>query len=228
LEGIPVPIQTYDTTDAIPEEHRDTALALADGKFAVVTDEDVSGLKANQAKLLEEKKQADKDRRELAKRLSDLEQQQKAAASGITSEQLAKLKADVELEYAPVREKAATLETQLRALKLDNAVQSQMAKAGVRGDRLGALWKLTGEAFDLTDDGQPYVKDAPTQSIDQFIGGKLKADYPEFFSGTSANGGGAKGSTGGSMPTKTISRSDTKAYLANIDGIAKGEVIVTD
>jgi len=166
LEGIPVPIQTYDTTDAIPEEHRDTALALADGKFAVVTDEDVSGLKANQAKLLEEKKQADKDRRELAKRLSDLEQQQKAAASGITSEQLAKLKADVELEYAPVREKAATLETQLRALKLDNAVQSQMAKAGVRGDRLGALWKLTGEAFDLTDDGQPYVKDAPTQSID--------------------------------------------------------------
>ena len=125
-----MPIQTYDTTDAIPEEHRDTALALADGKFAVVTDEDVSGLKANAAKLLEEKKQADKDRRELAKRLSDLEQQQKAAASGITSEQLAKLKADVELEYAPVREKAATLETQLRALKLDNAVQGADGESG--------------------------------------------------------------------------------------------------
>ena len=223
-----MPIQTYDTTDAIPEEHRDTAYALEGGKFAVFIEEDVSGLKNNTAKILEEKKQLAEEKRQLAKRLSDLEQQQKAAASGITSEQLAKLKADVELEYAPVREKAATLETQLRALKLDNAVQGQMAKAGVRGDRLAALWKLTGEAFDLTDDGQPYVKDAPTQSIDQFIGGKLKVDYPEFFAGTSANGGGAKGSTGGSMPTKTIMRGDVKAYLANIDGIAKGEVIVTD
>jgi len=228
LEGIPVPIQTYDTTDAIPEEHRDTAYALEKGGFAVFIEEDVSGLKNNQAKILEEKKQIEKEYRQAIKENQELKREKDATASGITSEQLGKLRADFEAEYAPLREKAATLETQLRALKLDNSVQSQMAKAGVRGDRLSALWKLTGEAFDLTDDGQPYVKDAPTQSIDQFIGGKLKADYPEFFAGTSANGGGAKGSTGGSMPTKTISRSDTKAYLANIDGIAKGEVIVTD
>jgi hypothetical protein len=223
-----MPIQTYDTTDAIPEEHRDTAYALEKGGFAVFIEEDVSGLKNNQAKILEEKKQIEKEYRQAIKENQELKREKDATASGITSEQLGKLRADFEAEYAPLREKAATLETQLRALKLDNSVQSQMAKAGVRGDRLSALWKLTGEAFDLTDDGQPYVKDAPTQSIDQFIGGKLKADYPEFFSGTSANGGGAKGSTGGSMPTKTISRSDTKAYLANIDGIAKGEVIVTD
>lgn len=223
-----MPIQTYDTTDAIPEEHRDTAYALEKGGFAVFIEEDVSGLKSNQAKILEEKKQIEKEYRQAIKENQELKREKDATASGITSEQLGKLRADFEAEYAPVREKAATLETQLRALKLDNSVQSQMAKAGVRGDRLGALWKLTSEAFDLTDDGQPYVKDAPTQSIDQFIGGKLKADYPEFFSGTSANGGGAKGSTGGSMPTKTINRSDTKAYLANIDGIAKGEVIVTD
>jgi regulator of replication initiation timing len=224
-----MPIETYDSADAVPEEHRDTALALADGKFAVVVEEDVSGLKANAARILEEKKQADKERRELAKRLGDLEREKSAAAQGITSDQLAKLKADVEAEYAPLREEAQALKEQLRGLKLDKTVQAQMAKAGVRGERVEALWKLARDHFDLTDDGEPYVKVAPGTSIEAHIAKTLKTDYPEFFAGTAASGGGAPGSRG-AAGAKTVSRSDTKAMLDPVvlAGIVKGEIVVVD
>lgn len=223
-----MPMQTYDTQDAVPEEHRDTALALADGRYIVVIEEDVDGLRANSAKLVAEKRAADKARRELAQRLAELEQEREANKAGLTSEQLAKIRADVEASYAPVKQEAEALKAQLRTLKLDNAVRAEMAKAGVRGERIEALWRLAADQFDLTDDGDPYVKTAPAKSIAAFVASDLKTSYPEFYAGTAASGGGSTGARGTASGTKTISRSDTKAYLASLDGIAKGEVVVVD
>jgi hypothetical protein len=223
-----MPITTYDTIDAVPEDARDTALPLADGRFIVVQDEDVSGLKENQSKLIAEKRKADKERRELAAKLAELEAEREATKAGLTSEQLAKIRADVEAQYHPLKQEAETYKAKLRALTLDGAVQREMAKAGVRGERIEALWRLASDQFDLTDDGEPYVKNAPAKSIAAFVASDLKQTYPEFFAGTAASGGGAPGARGTASGTKTISRSDTKAYLANLDGIAKGEVVIVD
>jgi hypothetical protein len=222
-----MPLQIYDSQDAVPEEAREVALALADGRYAVEQPEDIEGLKKNTAKLIAEKREADRKAKEATARLAELERAAAAKDAGLNSEQLAKLRESVQADYAPIVAERDTLKAKVRALTLDTAVQSEMAKAGVRGDRIALLWKTVQDEFDLTDEGEPYVRSAPTKTIAQYIAGDLRQAVPEFFAGTGASGGGATGSRG-AAPAKTISRSDTRAFLANLDGIAKGDVAVVD
>lgn len=47
-----MPLKTFDTIDAIPEAHRESAIELKDGKFAISDDSDVAGLRKKNDELM--------------------------------------------------------------------------------------------------------------------------------------------------------------------------------
>lgn len=168
---------------------------------------------------------------ELKEKVTELEHQKKADKAGITEEQLNKLRAeirdDLEDEYKAIVEERDSLKHDNRGLRLDSVVKAEMAEAGVRSERIDALFRLNADKFDLTDDGAPMLKDRPGTEIGKFVAEDLKAQYPEFFNGSGSSGGGAsKSAAGGGGGSKRIAYGDRKAFSDNIEGIAKGEVEV--
>jgi hypothetical protein len=159
-----------------------------------------------------------------------LEQQKKAEKAGITSEQLEKMRLDVrqdlEKEFSPFKSTAEQLARENRSLKLDSKVKDAMSKNGVRAERIEALFRLEADKFDLTEDGKPLLRDRPGTEIGKFISEDLSKQYPEFFVGTGASGGGASKSTGGAGGAKTVQQGDSAGFLANLKGIADGSVTV--
>lgn len=169
----------------------------------------------------------------LKEQLKALEQKDKADKAGITAEELAKMRAemraDVEGEYSGLKTRAEELATENRTLKLDNVVKATMSKVGVRAERLDALYRLTKEHYDLTDDGQPLVKLRPGKEVEKYVAEDLAKEYPEFFRGSGSSGSGASRSAGGAGDhVRTIAAGDSKAFLDNLEGIAKGRVTVQD
>ena len=138
--------------------------------------------------------------------LAELKQKQHAEASGITSEQLDKLRvnirADYEKEYGPLKTQLEELQTDNRTLRLDSKVQTLMAEKGVLSSRVQALYSLEGGAFDLTDDGQPMLRENPGGDIGKFITDNLAQKYPEWFEGSGSSGGGAAKSEAGGRGRK--------------------------
>lgn len=195
---------------------------------AIVKERDA--LKAKRDEILDEAKDAKKELKGLRAELTELQQAAKGQKAGVTAEDLKNLRAevlaDLEKQYAPTKEQAATLAAENRRLKLDNVVKAAMAKGGARAERIDALFKLTQDQFDLTDDGQPMLKDRKGTPVEKFVSEDLKALYPEFYNGSGSRGGGASRSAAGGGSTTTIAADDGKGLLANLEAIAKGEVLV--
>jgi hypothetical protein len=77
-----------------------------------------------------------------------------------------------------------------------------------------------GKARVANGQGQPFtIKDLVAEL-------ETKDDLKALFKGTDARGSGASGEKGQAAASKTIAQGDTKAFLANLDGISKGEVAV--
>ena len=170
--------------------------------------------------------------RERLERLAQLELESKAGKAGLTSEQLTKMReevrADLAKEYEPFRVKAEDLGKQVRELRLDNVVKSEMGKHGVRADRVDALFRLSRDDFDLTDDGVPMIRERPGTEVGKYITDALATAYPEFFEGTGSSGGGASKPSGGAGGgARTIAADDSAAFLANLKGIAAGTTKVS-
>lgn len=169
--------------------------------------------------------------RDQLKKLSDLEQLDLKKQAGLTDDQLKKLRSsirsDAEKEFAPFKVEAEKLRGKVRELNLDNVVKKLMAENGVRGERVDALFRLTSDKFDLTEDGSPMLVDFPGREVDKYIGDDLAKDWPEFFKSSGSSGGGAtKSIAGGGGNVRTIAKGDNAALLANLEGVAKGEVEV--
>lgn len=168
---------------------------------------------------------------QLQARVAEMEQEQEAKKAGITSEQLEKMRAEAEAnlekKYGPVRTQLEDAQREIRQLKLDSVVKDTMSKAGVRGERIDALFRLTADRFDLTDDGKPMLADEPGTPIKTYISDELSKEWPEFFEGTGSSGGGAPKSnaSGGGSP-KRIAMDDTDAFMENLEAVAKGEIQV--
>lgn len=202
---------------------------------------EVDGLKKSQAQLLREKKEAQaraalfegmdpEEVKSLKAKFTELEQTAKAQAAGITSEALAKLRqeaaAEYEKKYGPVLSERDALKAENRSLKLDTKVKDLMAKSGARPERIEALFRLSSDRFDLTDDGNPMVKGA-TKEVDKYIVEDLLKEYPEFFMGSGSSGGGAFKSSGGAGGgVRVIAAGDERAFIANVEDIAHGKVAV--
>ncbi len=209
---------------------------LADSKTKLVTSETkISEFRETNIDLMKRLKKLDgidpNEYRDMQTRLAELEQKSKADKAGITKEELDKLRADVRTdlrkEFEPVLTERDTLKGEVRTLRLDNVIKSEMGEAGVRAERLDALFRLTGERFELTEDGAPMLKNHPGTEISKYIGEELIQEYPEFFVSSGSSGGGASKSAGGAGgASKTIPSGDDDAFLANLDEIAEGKVKV--
>jgi hypothetical protein len=204
--------------DRTPEEIEEMARELA-------------AIKGKHEELLGETKAAKEARRVAEARAGELEQTLKAHKAGVTSQELerlrAEVRADLDKQYAPTLDEAKALQAENRRLKLDDKVKGAMAKSGARADRIDALYKLTQGEYDLTDDGQPMLKTRPGTPVEKFVAEDLKGMYPEFYEGSGSSGGGASRSVaGGAGSQKVIAADDGAAFLANLEGIAKGTVAV--
>lgn len=206
---------------------------------------EVDGLKANTKKALDEVKAArqklalyegiDPEKaRQYEAKVAELEQQAKAAAAGITQEQLAKIRQETateyEKKYGPVVQQNEQLKGELRGLRLDTVVKGQMAKGGARAERIDALFRLTSDRYDLTDDGAPMLKGS-AKEIEKYIVEDLKTEYPEFFQPSGSNGGGASKSNGGAGGAVTRLAAPTngvfgKDFLQNVEGVSKGTTVI--
>lgn len=187
--------------------------------------------------LWEEAKAAKATAKTLEAQLRELREGTQASKAGVNAEEVQKLKDQIRAEEAKrAREeleddlaKAAMLPQVLeenRYLKLDSKVKGLYGEHGVQSNRIDKLWKLTKDQYELTDDGVPMLKSEPTADLGRFISETLRSEYPEWFNGSGASGGGASRSTVGGGGKTVIPRGDGTAFITNLEGIASGEVEV--
>lgn len=211
-----MPAETFESKDAIPEEFREAAIETKDGRFLVVRDEDTSGLKSALEKERGARKEAEKAAKERAARLQELELEAKASKEGLTTDKLKEIRQQVAAEYEPFKAKAEQYAAENRALKLNDRVKALLAKAEFVDAEVA--WKLFGEQFDLTEDGQPIVKDAPGTSLDAHIA-KIAEAHPYLVKGSQIAGGGAAGAKAGAAPASptkvsALTGDALQAYIA--------------
>ena len=226
--------------------HGKGARSVADGdktyseaEVQALIEEQTAGLKKNRDEALTEAKKAKATATDLATRLTDLEQKAKANEAGMTSDQLAKLRgdvqADMEKRYAADPSAglkafpwAAQLATENRSLKLDNVVKAEMAKAGARAERIDALFRLTSDRFDLTDDGKPMLRTSPGLEVGKYVAEDLAREYPEFYNGTGSSGGGAPKSNagGGGGGARQVVGTNNPDFITHLKDIAAGKTQV--
>jgi len=214
-------------TKTFTQEEVDALIAERNEALERKRDELLTEAKAAKAA---QRKQAE-ELAQLQARLAEVETEKEAKKAGITSEQLAemqaKAEANLEKRYGPIREQLEEAQREIRQLRLDTVVKGAMGKSGVRGERVDALFRLTADRYDLTEDGKPMLKDAPGTPIDQYISDELSKEYPEFYEGTGSSGGGAsKSVTSGGGPVKAISIEDQDAFMGNLEAVASGKVKV--
>lgn len=189
-----------------------------------------AALEGKRSEILAEAKSAKEEARALRAQVLELEQATKAHKAGITAEQLEKLRAEVRADldksYEPTKAELEALRAEARTLKLDSVIKDQMARSGARADRIEALFKLTAGEYDLTEDGKPMLRERPGTPVEKYIAEDVRAKYPEFFEGTGSSGGGAPKSVASGAGVRSIPAGDNKAFIANLDAIAKGEVLV--
>lgn len=182
-----MPLPTFATREEIPESVRD-GYVEKDGKW-VPDVEDVTGLKSALERQKEEARQA-------KAKLKELEETKKAKEAGITDEQLAKLRAEIAAEKAPLEESLTKAQQELRALKLDARLKTMLGEAGCNPARLDALFKLVGDRFDLNDSGSIILKEKPTTELAKYLGETVAKEYPELFLSKQKGGSNAPGSGG--------------------------------
>lgn len=194
---------TFQSQDEIPEPFRELYERQDDGTFAVPVQKPGDGAQgaADLKSALEDERRkrdaAEKSQKKLIEELQELRDKRKAEEAGITDDKLKQIRADVrkelEDEYGQKIEAGQAALQENRELKLDNRVRAMAADNGVRADRLDHWWRQHRDQFELTDDGEPYVKDHPGKDVKRFIADDLKKVLPEFYQGTKADGGGAGG-----------------------------------
>ena len=169
----------FATFEEIPETFRDV-YEERDGEWVPKDVEDVTPLKTA---LERQKAEANAAKAELRK----LKQEAEAGNQGVKPEVLEKLRAEIKAEIeAEYTTPLTAAQQELRGLKLDAAVKAQLAKAGVRGERVDTLYKLIADQVDLGDTGTPVHKQG--KPLGDWITKTLSSEYPEFFASTMKGG----------------------------------------
>lgn len=217
-----MPLVTLDTLDELPEEQREQAVELKDGRFAIYQDVDVSPLKNKADELLRETKTERAKRKAAEERLAALEAEKNAQAAGLTKDKLDEIMRQAEAKYQPYVAELEQVKAALRVERLDGKVKAMLGQA--RAADIDAAFKVVGDHFDLTDDGALVVKADPTAKVDDYITKTLTTKYPFLFQGTLASGGGAAGQRtaggAGSNPKPITSwSSDERAAFIEAQGI---------
>jgi hypothetical protein len=221
-----MPLPTFDTKDTIPKGFEDL-YEERDGKWHPkgASGDDSSGLKTALDKERDARKAAEKAAKLAVDDRADLERKLAAANSGDEKDKVSKAlaKFDHDLAEEKTRHKAEldAARGELRTLKLDDKIKAAFLAAGGRPERADKALRDTKDRFDLADDGRILVKDdkgeLSTATVGAFFGKTYRGEMAEFYAGTKAAGGGAKG--GASAATSTNRGAggawDGDAVLAN-------------
>jgi signal transduction histidine kinase len=185
-----MPFPKFTTLEEIPEAFRES-YEERDGAWVPKDVEDVTSLKTAFER---QKAEANAAKAELRK----LKQEADAGSQGVKPEVLAKLREEIKAEIeAEFKTPLTAAQQELRVLKLDAAVKAQLAKAGVRGERVDTLYKLIADQVDLGEAGTPVHKQG--KPLGDWITKTLATEYPEFFASTIK--GGSSPQQQGTLPT---------------------------
>lgn len=195
-----MPFPKFATLEEIPEAFRD-AYEEREGAWVPKDVEDVTPLKTA---LERQKAEANAAKAELRKLKQDADAGTQGVKPDVLEKLRAEIKAEIEGEYkAPL----TAAQQELRGLKLDAAIKAQLAKAGVRGERVDTLYKLISDQVDLGETGTPVHKLG--KPLTEWITKGLATEYPEFFASTIKGGPGPQQQQG--IPTGT----DAEALLTS-------------
>ena len=83
-------------------------------------------------------------------------------------------------------------------------------------------------AYVVDEQGNPRIADGKgtPMDFDQLVEQVLLPKYPRAFDGTGSSGGGATKSSGSAAGARVVAADDNRGFIANLEGIAKGEVEV--
>ena len=200
-----MPLKFYATQAEVPEETRESSIALADGRFAVLEEPAPAELGADGKAALEAertaRRAAEKAKRDAEAERDRLKREHDARARGVTEEELQRIRDDEALARKPIEEERDRLAQENRRLKHTDRVRALALKHGVMADRIDdAMLSLEGRT-DLDENGGIVVKGkdgkATAESIDDFLLKTFKAEKPWYYKGTGASGSGSAGSDGG-------------------------------
>lgn len=141
----------------------------------------------------------------------------------------------LDAKYSEVTKNYATVESRLASTLIGAEISKHISSVGSL--RKGAMDDVLnraratftykdGNIVALDSEGAPvYGKDGKTpMAVSEWCQG-LAESAPYFFEGSSGGGGSGSGAGGGGN-NRAISRGDNKAFMSNLEGIAKGEVNV--
>jgi hypothetical protein len=240
-----------DSIDAVPEAVRGF-YAEKEGKYhltveGLVSKDKLDEFRENNRRLFSEKEELAKRfegidpdvARKLAAEANKMRDKQLIEAGKVdelVAERTGTMRTDYEnkLKASDIQNK--TLQQQLESLLIDGSIRDAAAKAGVRPSALEDVLLRGRQTFRLVDgkavpmdgDKQIFGKSGDVMGTEEWVA-SLVERAPHLFE--PSQGGGARGAGGSAAAgagVKTIRRSDTKAFLANVKEIASGRVQVVD
>jgi hypothetical protein len=237
-----MPLPVFKTKDEIPEAFRSEYMEK-DGQW-VPNLEDVTGIKANARKVLDEKKKLEdqlnaalggrklEDVADLLRKQQELEEAQ-ARKAGDFDKLLEKRVNETKAEYDKQIAALSPFKQKYEDRELEGIIRKAAIPAGVDPRDLeeyviplvkGRRIRLDGDKVVVLDrDGDPTGL-----SPEKFFTDAFKTEAPKFYQAAGGSGGGSAGASGSGskVVAGTIARTDTNALLANLDKVAKGEVKV--
>lgn len=217
-------LKLYDDKTQIPQDQQATAVELKDGKWAVDEPSADLGDAGRQAIAAEREKAAneEKARKKAEKELADLKREAAARASGVTEEQLQKIRTDEAAARAPIEAELATTKAENRKLKLTDRVKALALKHGIMTDRIDDAMVLLDSRTDLGDAGGIIVKGkdgvATAETVDDFLSKTFKTEKPWLYVGPGGSGAGGGGSNGTDAPTAEKTQARTAELRSVIAG----------
>jgi hypothetical protein len=197
-------LPVFDTLDAIPEPFRPEYEEGADQKWYPKAENELAVERKKKAKLLDEKKDAERTKAEVEKERDALKQAADAKEKGISEAELEKIRENEKRARKPIEDELAAIKAENRKLKLTDRVQSLALKAGVMPDRIEDAMLALASRTDLTDGDGIVVKDkagnVTTEKVEDFLAKTFKTEKPWLYAGTGSSGSGAAGSGGSPAP----------------------------
>lgn len=202
------------------DEFRANNIALAQERDALRQRYD--GIDPGRARELLAKAQAEQD-----KKLIDA-----GKVDELVAQRVETMRADYEAQLQNELGKGQKLQSQLEGLLIDGAIRDAAARAGIRPTavedvllRGRALFKLIdGKALPVQDEQVLYGKTGEAMTMDEWLN-DLSGRAPHLFE-PSRGGGAAGGAIGMAIGHKRITPGDSKGFINNLTGIARGDVRV--
>ncbi len=199
-----MPLQTYDSKDAVPEAQRATAIETKDGKFVSYSEPEPLGDKGQKA--LDDERTARRAAEKLAKdekkRADDLELQRQANEAKVPADQLEKWKQERDQAVAAEQAKTAEAERKLKRVEVERQFRdiAILPEVNMYMERMDAeMTAIVTRNLSVSDAGKLCVVDAegkPTTDDPKAHVLAFKKTRPYLFRGPGSDGSGSQSSNG--------------------------------